>query len=41
MEVGGVGKLRHTATVDEDVPLATISLQVHNNKALPRGLPVA
>jgi len=41
MEVGGVGKLRHTATVDEDMPLATISLQVHNNKALPHGLPVS
>jgi len=40
MEVSGVGKLRHIATVDEDVPLATISLQTHN-KALPQGLPVS
>jgi hypothetical protein len=40
MEVCGVGKLRHTANVDEDVPLATISLQVHNNTALAHRLPV-
>jgi len=40
MEVTGVGKLRHIPTVDEDVPLATIGLHVHN-KALPHGLPVS
>lgn len=41
MEVSVVGKLRHIPTVDEDVPLAAISLHVHNNKELPHGLPVS